>query len=80
MLDATQIEKMSVAKRLKMMEQLWDSLSNHSDEIASPDWHHELLVERKARAQRGDAGFLTLDQLRTRLRSSKAGPHSTENS
>jgi hypothetical protein len=39
------------------MDQLWDSLTRDGDEIPSPDWHQDVLAERKARAQRGGASF-----------------------
>jgi len=72
MIESSQIEKMSVAERLQAIDQLWDSLTRSGNEIASPDWHQDVLAERKERAQRGEAKFLTLDQLRTRLRSSES--------
>ena len=34
--------------------------------------HRHVLADRKARAQRGEAKFLTLDQLRARLRGSES--------
>ncbi len=71
MIESAQIERMSVAERLQAMEQLWDSLYRHADELPSPDWHRDILAERKARAQSGEAKFLTLDQLRSRLRGSE---------
>jgi hypothetical protein len=54
------------------MEQLWDALSREAEEVSSPEWHQEVLADRKARAQRGEAKFLTLDQLRARLRGSES--------
>ena len=71
MIEPSQIEKMSVTERLQAMDQLWDSLTRDSEEIPSPDWHQDILADRKARAQRGEAKFFTLDQLRSRLRSSE---------
>jgi len=71
MIDSSQIDRMSVTERLGAMDQLWDSLNRHDEEIPSPDWHQDILADRKARAQRGEARFLTLDQLRSRLRSSE---------
>ncbi len=62
---------MSVTERLQAIDQLWDSLTRSGNEIVSPDWHQDVLADRKARAQRGEAKFLTLDQLRNRLRSSE---------
>jgi len=71
MIELSQIESMSVAERLQAMDQLWDSLNRDGDEIPSPDWHQDVLADRKARAQRGETKFLTLAQLRSRLRSSE---------
>lgn len=50
------------------MEQLWEALSRESPEVASPDWHAHVLNDRKNRAERGASKFLTLAQLRSRLR------------
>jgi len=68
MIELSQIEKMSVAERLQAMEQLWESLQRHGDEIPSPEWHSVVLTDRRKRAQLGEAKFLTLEQLRSRLR------------
>jgi hypothetical protein len=68
MLEESQIEKMSVAERLQAIEQLWDALCRNTGDMASPDWHRGVLADRKARAESGEAKFLTLAQLRTRLR------------
>jgi putative addiction module component (TIGR02574 family) len=72
MIDSLQIAKMSVSERLQVIDEIWESLNRHSHEIPSPEWHQEVLNDRKARALRGEAKFLTLDQLRTRLRSSES--------
>ena len=67
MLESAQISRMSVAERLQAMEQLWDALCRSESEVPSPDWQADVLADRKARAERGDARFLTLEQLRARL-------------
>ena len=72
MIETAQIERMSVAERLQVMEQLWDALCRDAGEIVSPEWHREVLADRKARAQSGEAKFLTLDQFRARLRGSQS--------
>jgi hypothetical protein len=38
MIESSQIERMSVAERLQVMDQLWDSLTRNGDEIPSPNW------------------------------------------
>jgi len=72
MLESSQIDRMSVAERLQVMEQLWDALCRDAGGMPSPEWHRDVLADRKARAQRGEAKFLTLDQLRARLRGSES--------
>ena len=67
MIESAEIERMSVAERLRAIEEIWVSLSRHVDQIDSPDWHQKVLTDRKARAERGEAKFLTLDELRSRL-------------
>jgi putative addiction module component (TIGR02574 family) len=71
MIEPSQIERMSVTERLQAMDQIWDSLNRCGDEIPSPDWHQDVLADRKARVQSGEAKFLTLAELRSRLRSSE---------
>jgi len=68
MIETSQIAKMSTAERLQAIEQLWDAICREAPEIPSPEWHRQVLEDRKARAARGEARFLTLEQLRTRLR------------
>jgi putative addiction module component (TIGR02574 family) len=67
MLEASQIEGMSVAERLQAIEQLWDAVCREAEDLISPDWHRDVLAERKQRAERGESKFLTLAQLKSRL-------------
>jgi hypothetical protein len=70
MLESSQIDKMSVVERLQAIEQPWDAICREAKDMASPEWHRDILADRKARAERGEATFLTLAQLRTRLHGS----------
>jgi hypothetical protein len=47
------------------MEVLWDSL--RVTEIRSPEWHGQVLSERRAKIVRGEARFLTGGELKERL-------------
>jgi putative addiction module component (TIGR02574 family) len=71
MIEKREIERMSIAERLETIEEIWLSLYQKADQVPSPDWHRDVLADRKARAERGEAKFLTLDQLRSRLRNSQ---------
>jgi putative addiction module component (TIGR02574 family) len=68
MIEASEIDKMSLPDRLRVMERLWDAVCREEGAVSSPDWHRQILTDRKARAESGEARFLTLAQLRKRLR------------
>ena len=70
MLEAEQIREMSMAERLQALEQLWDAVCREDAEVPSPAWHASVLEERRARAARRESRFLTLDQVKARLRAS----------
>jgi hypothetical protein len=63
-----EVSRLSTAERLQAMEWLWASLSKRSEEIESPEWHGEVLAERKAKVDSGDAQFLSVALLKERLR------------
>src|SRR5579871_5856397 len=63
MLEAFEIEKMSLPERLRAMEQLWDAVWRQPGDVASPEWHRDILKDRKTRAERGESRFLTLSEL-----------------
>jgi len=67
-MSSAEIKKMSTHERLAVMEQLWDALCHEEVEPASPAWHQTVLAERKERLASPEARFLTLDQVRERLR------------
>ena len=68
MLEASEIDKMSVVDRLRAIEQLWDSVSKNDIDVPSPEWHGDVLNDRRRRAEAGEARFLTLQELKSRMR------------
>ena len=63
-----EVSRLSKAERLQAVELLWASLSKEQQDIESPEWHGEVLAERKAKVDSGEAQFLSVDQLKERLR------------
>ena len=59
-----EISKMSIQDRIQTMEQLWDSLLHDRESPFSPDWHENVLTERRRRIESGEAKFLSLDDLK----------------
>jgi len=58
------IKKMNRIERLRAMEALWDSLLDEEAEIESPEWHRDILAERKRKIETGEAEFISLERLR----------------
>lgn len=63
-----EIKKMSVLEKLHVMEELWDSLSNDENEVDSPEWHEDILQERKKMIKEGKAKYLSLEELKSKTR------------
>ena len=66
-MSIAEIQKMSTSERLRAMEALWDALCHDSEEPQSPDWHRDVLSERKKRIESGEAKFLSIEEARERL-------------
>lgn len=62
------LEKMSRADKLRAMEELWTDLARDEDELASPDWHEEVLRESEAAVEAGAARFDCWEEAKKRLR------------
>jgi len=63
-----EVSRLSKAEQLQAMEWLWASLSTKPEEIKSPEWHGDVLAARKAKVESGEAQFLSVAQLKKRLR------------
>lgn len=63
-MDTIEIKKMSVIERLQAMEALWDSLLDEESNIDSPEWHRDILEERKRKLKNGKAEFISLEELK----------------
>jgi putative addiction module component (TIGR02574 family) len=63
-MNTLEIKKMSRLERLQAMELLWDSLIDEASEMESPEWHRDILEERKRKVQNGKAEFISFEKLK----------------
>jgi len=68
-MNSIEIKKMSVIERLQAMEAIWDSLLYEESEIESPEWHKDILEERKRKIEDGKAEFISLKELKANRKS-----------
>ena len=66
-MTTTEISRMSVPEKLKLMEALWEDLSATPDQVELPNWHREELENTKARRNLGLEEPMTLEEARKRL-------------
>ncbi len=59
-----EIRKMTIAQRILVMEQIWDSLIEDHQDPSSPPWHQSILEQRRNRIESGNAKFLSIDDLK----------------
>jgi len=68
-MNTIEIKKMSIIERLQVMEALWDSLLYEESEIESPEWHRDILEDRKRKMKNGKAEFISLEKLKASRKS-----------
>jgi hypothetical protein len=66
MAQTLDLRQMTVAEKLRLMEDLWTDLS--SENLASPAWHGELLAERERLTESGEEKFLDWEIAKRQLR------------
>ena len=68
MIAPSEIERMSVEERLQTIELLWNSIARAGESVISPPWHGEVLSARRTKVEAGEGRFLSLTELRDRLK------------
>jgi hypothetical protein len=62
-----QIDQMTVAEKLRIMEELWEDLRTRAEGVPMPHWHKDLLDERERLIETGEAQFDDWDAARRRI-------------
>jgi putative addiction module component (TIGR02574 family) len=63
----TEIRKLPVKEKLQIMEALWEDLRSQVQEEAVPEWHKELLDNRRKAVEEGREQVLDWDQVKDSL-------------
>ena len=61
------IGQMTVAEKLRIMEELWDDLRTRAEDVPMPQWHKDLLNERERLIETGEAQFDDWNSARKRI-------------
>jgi hypothetical protein len=69
MLEALNLEKISISDKFLMMEEIWKDLSEHSTANGfSPQWHYDVLNQREKKIIEGEMKFSPISEVKERLR------------
>lgn len=49
------LDALTVSEKVRLLEQVWQSLCSHPADVSSPEWHAEVLRERSERLTDGRA-------------------------
>ena len=60
------LNSMSTVEKLKILESVWASLRDAPD-LPTPEWHREILAERKRRLESGEATISSWEDAKKRL-------------
>ena len=64
-MSALKVKQMDTIQRLRLMEEIWDSLLYDEADIDSPQWHKDILAARKKKIEQGTAEFVSVKELRS---------------
>ena len=67
------LAQMTIADKLQTMEALWADLSTRADQLPSPDWHRDVLQERRRLVESGQLEFQDWDTAIAELRGEVRG-------
>jgi hypothetical protein len=62
------LQEMTTPDKLRLMEALWQNLSNTDSEVDSPAWHGEVLLERDRLIDSGEESFIDWETAKKQLR------------
>jgi hypothetical protein len=71
------LDNMTLAEKLEAMEVLWADISRRPDDLPSPDWHKDVLDERRRLVAEGKLKFLDWDTAIADLRKELRGDSAT---
>nr|MDO8109225.1 addiction module protein [Candidatus Sigynarchaeota archaeon] len=69
--DIPEISKLSIAEKILLVEDLWDSIASDESNVPVPDSHKAELNRRWQKARVSLGSLLSLEELKTKIDSRK---------
>ena len=68
MQNTIEIKQLSREEKLRVMEAIWEDLSDEEEQVESPDWHKEALQETERRLSSGQEKIVDWKDVKKDLR------------
>lgn len=65
-----QIQALPTIEKLKIMESIWQDLTDKTEDYDPPPWHEAVLKDTESLAKQGKLEWMNLDDVKRRLRES----------
>jgi hypothetical protein len=66
--SAIEIKHLSRKEKLRMMEAIWEDLSREDEEVESPGWHQQALLDTEGRLSAGQEKIVDWQAAKKELR------------
>ncbi len=66
-MSIAEIRELPLAEKLQIMEAIWEDLRSHADQVLVPQWHKDLLDERRRAVEAGRDEVLDWDTVKDSL-------------
>jgi len=58
---------MTIEEKIQAMEAIWEDLTKNADDIKSPSWHGEVLINRDNSIKNGKDDFIEWSEAKNRM-------------
>ncbi len=66
-MSIAEVKQLSFAEKLQIMEAIWDDLRAQAERVPVPQWHRDLLDERRKAVEEGREELLDWDSVKNSL-------------
>jgi putative addiction module component (TIGR02574 family) len=66
-MSITEIRNLPLSEKLQIMEALWEDLRSRAEGVPVPEWHKELLDDRRKAVEAGKESILEWDEAKGSL-------------
>ncbi len=61
------LDGLTIQEKLHLMERIWTDLSQHPNDLPSPEWHRDILAKRREALLAGETQFEDWETVKQRL-------------